>query len=122
MNISLNDKLIAPMPIIGVEAGAAALTAWLASAIIAGYLTDRIGVAIAPVPMLLVSLASAAGVWVSLRRRIEHDRPALAAFVAVVGATFGWLVWRARPAFLPMGSGSDLAHHLSLLQYLEDHR
>ena len=30
-------------------------------------------------------------------------------------------MWRARPDFLPTGSGSDLAHHLALLAYIERH-
>ena len=30
-------------------------------------------------------------------------------------------MWRARPDFLPTGTGSDLAHHLALLAYLEQH-
>jgi hypothetical protein len=110
------------MPLIGVEAGAAAVAAWLASAIIAAYLADRLGFTIAPLPVLLASLAPAAGVWLTLRRRTDRDRASLAACVTVVAATFAWLMWRARPDFLPMGSGSDLAHHLSLLRYLEEHR
>ena len=30
-------------------------------------------------------------------------------------------MWRARPDFLPTGTGSDLAHHLALLAYIEQH-
>ena len=30
-------------------------------------------------------------------------------------------MWRARPDFLPTGTGSDLAHHLALLGYIEQH-
>ena len=30
-------------------------------------------------------------------------------------------MWRARPDFLPTGTGSDLAHHLALIAYIEQH-
>jgi hypothetical protein len=109
------------MPFIGAEAGAAAVTAWLASAIVAAYVADRLGFAIAPLPVLLASLSSSAAVWLSFRRRTARDRTAFAVFSTAVAATFAWLMWRARPDFLPAGTGSDLAHHLSLLRYLEVH-
>jgi hypothetical protein len=49
------------------------------------------------------------------------DRPALTSFTLIVLGTFAWLMWRARPDFLPTGTGSDLAHHLALLAYIEQH-
>ena len=110
------------MPLIGVEAGAATTLVWLTSAVIAAYLADRLGFAVAPFAVLAISLAAAASAGVSLRRRARPDTATLAAFVSVVAATFGWLMWRARPDFLPTGTGSDLAHHLALLAYIEQHR
>ena len=110
------------MPLIGVEAGAAAAGAWLSSAVIAAYLADWIGVAIAPFAILPLSLLAAAAVWLWLRRRAVPDGAALAAFASVVLVTLTSLMWRARPDFLPTGTGSDLAHHLALLAYIEQHR
>jgi hypothetical protein len=109
------------MPLIGVEAGAAAAVAWGAAAIITAYLADRIGFALTPLPILMLSLAAAIACWLRLRRHAIPDRAALTAFLTIVVGTFAWLMWRARPDFLPAGSGSDLTHHLSLLAYIEQH-
>lgn len=109
------------MALIGAEAAAASLVSFLASAVITAYLADRIGVAIAPFAILPLSLAAAASLGLWLRRRAASDRPALAAFALIVSGTFAWLMWRARPDFLPTGTGPDLAHHLALLAYIEQH-
>ena len=37
------------------------------------------------------------------------------------GASLGGLLWLAWPALLPLGSGSDLTHHLILVDYIERH-
>jgi hypothetical protein len=109
------------MPLIGVEAGAASAVAMIASAIIAACLADTLGFTVAPWPILALSLAVAATMFLRLPRRAVPDRPALPAFAAIVVITFGWLMWRARPDFLPTGTGSDLAHHLALIAYIEQH-
>ena len=109
------------MPIIGVEAGAAAAVAWTASAIVAAYLADRLGLRLAPFAVLALSIAVALAVLVWLRRRATADRDALIAFTTTVAGTFAWLMWRARPDFLPTGTGSDLTHHLALIGYIEQH-
>src|SRR5258706_14900931 len=124
MNISrlrANDKLNPPMPLIGAEAAAASLAAFLSSGIVSAYLADRIGIAIPPVGILVVAAAIAAAIWLWLWRDVTPDRPAVAAFTLIALGTFGWLMFRARPDFLPTGTGSDLAHHLALLAYLERH-
>jgi hypothetical protein len=104
-----------------VEAAAAAVVAWSATAMVAAYFADRIGLALAPLPILALSLSVAIACWLRLRRHAIADRNALAAFVTIVAATFAWLMWRARPDFLPAGTGSDLTHHLSLLAFIEQH-
>src|SRR4051794_28615937 len=109
------------MPIIGVEAGAASAIAGAAAAIVFAYLADWLGFTLAPLVIVPLSVLVAAALFVLLRRRAARDLPALAAFTAIVLATFTWLMWRARPDFLPMGSGSDLTHHLALLAYIEQH-
>jgi hypothetical protein len=116
-----NDKLNRRMPLISAEAGAVAAAAWLASAVAIAYLFDWIGLTIAPFVTLLIASAAAAAVWYRLHRRSQPDGAALAALAAIVGVAFVWLMWRARPDFLPTGSGSDLAHHLALLSYIEAH-
>jgi hypothetical protein len=109
------------MPLIGAEAVAASALAFLATAITSAYLADWIGLAIRALPILVLSAAAAAATSVWLRRQSVRDSPSLAAFCGCVAATFGWLLWRARPDFLPTGSGPDLAHHLSLLEYIQRH-
>ena len=109
------------MPLIGVEAGAAAAVVWAATAIVAAYLADQLGLTLAPFALLPLSLAVAAAVWLWLRRRAAPDPAALAVFASIVTGTFTWLMWRARPDFLPTGTGSDLAHHLALMDYIERH-
>ena len=121
MRSAQNDKLKPRMPLISAETGAVAAAAWLASAVLVAYIVDRIGLTIAPCVTLVIAFGTAAAVWQQLRRRAQADRPALVALAAVVGLTFAWLMWRARPDFLPTGSGSDLAHHLALLSYIEAH-
>ena len=109
------------MPLIGAEAAAASLAAFLSSAILCAYLTDRIGIAIAPFAILAVAAAIAAAIWLWLRSHAASDPPAFAGFALIAAGTFGWLMFRARPDFLPTGTGSDLAHHLALLGYIEQH-
>jgi hypothetical protein len=109
------------MPLIGAESVAASLVAFLAAAVASAYLADWLGVAITPFAILPLALVAAAVVLLRLRRRATSDRPALMAFTLIVFGTFAWLMWRARPDFLPAGTGSDLAHHLALLVYIEQH-
>ena len=111
------------MPLIGVEAGAASAVACSASAILCAYVADRLGLTLAPLAILAASLAIAIGVYVRLRRETVAGGDGTAgAFLLIVTGTFAWLMWRARPDFLPTGTGSDLAHHLSLIAYIEQHR
>jgi hypothetical protein len=109
------------MSLIGAEAAAASAVAFLASAVVAAYVADRIGFAIAPFAVLALAMAAGGAVWLWLRRRATTDWPAAAALAISTTGTFAWLMWRARPDFLPTGTGSDLAHHLALIAYLEQH-
>jgi hypothetical protein len=109
------------MPLIGAEAVAASAIAFLATAIASAYLSDSIGFAIRPLPILLLSAGAGAAMFAWVRRLAARDTASLAAFGGCIAATFAWLLWRARPDFLPTGSGPDLAHHLSLLEYIQRH-
>ena len=109
------------MPLIGAEAVAASALAFLAASVVFAYLADSIGLTILPPAILALAIAAAAATGYAIRRQVSRATPSLAAFVACVLGTFGWLLWRARPDFLPTGSGPDLAHHLSLLEYIERH-
>jgi hypothetical protein len=110
-------------PVIGAEVVAASAVTLLATAILSGYLTDWIGLTIAPLPTLVVSVAAAAvgfG-WLWRRTTREPAAQAFAAFVAIVAAVLGWLLWLAGRALLPPGTGPDLTHHLLLIGYIEQH-
>lgn len=120
MQLERDDKLFS-MPLIGAEAVAASLLAFLASTIIAAYLADSVGFFIRPLAVFVAAFAVATAVYLRLRRRASDDAAALGAFILTVVATFGWLLWLARPDFLPTGSGPDLAHHLALLEYIQTH-
>jgi hypothetical protein len=109
------------MPLTGAEAVAASTLTFLASAILSAYLVDVAGFTIAPLGVLIASLAAAAAAYLRLRRQAWPDAAGLGVFTGTVCTTFAWLLWLARPDFLPTGSGPDLAHHLSLLEYIQTH-
>jgi hypothetical protein len=109
------------VPIVEAEALAAAAVAFLASAIISAYLADLCGLTIVPLAILAVSLAASIAVFLPLHRRALADNQSLATFFSIVAAVFAWLLWRARPEFLPTGSGPDLVHHLALIEYIQQH-
>jgi hypothetical protein len=100
---------------------AVSLVSFLAAAMAAAYAIDRIGLTIAPLAVLIVAIAAAAGVFLLLQPRPYRDRGETLAFAAIAAAVFAYLLWLARPAFLPIGGGPDLAHHLVLVDYIERH-
>ena len=61
------------MPLIGAEAVAASALAFLATAIASAYLSDSIGLAIRPLPILVCSAGAAAAMFVWLRRLVARD-------------------------------------------------
>jgi len=112
------------VPLFADEAAAAAALAFLASTIVSAYIVDWCGLRIVPAAILLVSLAAAFGVAAQLGRTIAErraERHTTWIFVAIVGGTLGWLLWLARPGFLPTGSGPDLVQHLALIEYIQEH-
>jgi hypothetical protein len=98
-----------------------ALAASAALIVVFAYLGDRIGVAFTPVLMLAAGGLSAASLLIALGRWAVWDAGETATFAGIVGGTFGWLLWIARPTLFPLGSGPDLTHHLLLINYIERH-
>src|SRR5262245_65869156 len=90
-----------------------------AATTVIAYLLDFVGVGFAPTLACLIALAAGGVALASFALTADWDRADLAAFAAIVGLMFGWLMWIARPSFLPLGSGPDLTHHLLLIQYIE---
>ena len=107
------------------EAVAVSMITVLAAVVAASYLLDRLGVAIAPVPVLLVSLACGAATLMWRPARPAHDRSKaaldLVAFAGIVLAVLAALLWLAWPDLLPLGGGSDLTHHLQLIDFIDRH-
>ena len=103
----------------GAEAAAASSVSFLATAIIAAYIGDAIGLSLHPTVILLLSVAAAGAVAVRLRPRATDAQGDLPAAAGIVGAVLSWLVWLAWPHMLPTGSGSDLTHHLQLIEYID---
>src|SRR5437870_3954097 len=82
--------------------------ALFAAAIAFAYLTDSIGVRIRPAVTLVAAAAASVATFRLMHRAGIAHRSAAASVAAIVAATFGWLLWLARPELLPIGSGPDL--------------
>lgn len=104
----------------GAEALAVSAAAMPAATIVAAYLLDRAGLSFPPFALLFVFAGAGAGAFWLVRHEVEWRVDEAIALAAIVTATFAWLMWIAAPFFLPLGSGSDLTHHLLLIHYVED--
>lgn len=71
--------------------------------------------------MLALSVVVFGATWWPLWRRADRSPTAFWSWVALVSSVFGWLMSLARPSFLPLGTGPDLAHHLQLIRYIDEH-
>jgi hypothetical protein len=105
----------------GSESIAVALAGSAALIVVIAYVGDRLGVAFTPGLMLAAGVVSAASLLIALGRRAVWEMAETATFAGIVGGTFGWLLWIARPTLFPLGSGPDLTHHLLLINYIESH-
>ena len=106
----------------GAEVLGATAVSWLASVVVFAYFADRIGLTIASRPILAASIAAGAAMFLWLRRGAVWRPGGIAAFTSVIGVMLVWLAWLAWPELLPPGGGSDLAHHLQLVDYIDRHR
>ncbi len=91
----------------------------LVSAVVVSYLLDRLGIRIAAIPVLLASVVC--GAVPILWQPRPHARGDVAALAVVVLGVLGALVWLAWPELLPVGGGSDLTHHLQLIDFIDRH-
>ena len=86
---------------------------------------DRFGVTIAPVPVLLLSLVCGAATlaWRPAGPAGHQSKAALdlVAFAGIVLAVLAALLWLAWPDLLPIGGGSNLTHHLQLIDFIDRH-
>jgi hypothetical protein len=103
----------------GAEVTGAALVSFMAFALAMAYLSDWIGLIIAPAAILVASGGAALGLLIWLHQQAIWRHGEVAAFIAVVAVALGWLLWLAWPSLLLPGGGADLTHHLQLVDYLD---
>ena len=108
-----------PSQLTGAELAAAVPVVAMAAAIGAAYVGDRLGLGVAPWIAGTAALLSASALVATLRRRVRWRMADTLALLLVVASTLTYLLWLAWPALLPLGSGSDLTHHLQLVDYIE---
>jgi len=101
------------------EIMAAGVTAFLASVAVVPYLFDALGQGLMPTASLAASAAVGVTVAWSARRGARAGWSDLAAWAGVVAVVLAWLLRLAWPSLLPPGHGSDLTHHLLLVDYIE---
>jgi hypothetical protein len=118
------------------EAAALGIVMVPTAAIVFAYGADTAGLSLHPIPILVMSLvaATAAAILAGGERVEPFDSLALSfskgelaqgrprdlwAFTAIVGCTAAWLLWLAWPHLLPTSGGSDLTHHLLLIDYID---
>jgi hypothetical protein len=105
----------------GAEVVAASVLVFLGSVGVAGYLLDAAGWTMRPVLLLCIAIAGAAVTGATLGRRADWRAGDISVWLALVLAAASWLLWLARPDFMPPGTGTDLTHHLQLIRFIEDH-
>jgi hypothetical protein len=105
----------------GAEVVAVAALSFGAAAVLAAYFVYRAGLTVAPFLVLPVSLAVSIVTVIGLRRSATWNPGELAAFGSIFTVVLVWLLWLARPNLLPIGGGSDLTHHMVLIDYIADH-
>ena len=77
---------------------------------------------ILPIPVLLLSAGCGVAAWRAWRPSgvpLRSSRADLLLFVATALAVGASLVWLAWPELLPLGGGSDLTHHLQLVDFID---
>ncbi len=126
------------------ESIAVFLVSFLAIAILAAYVADTFRLALHPYAIPAISFAAATWLCSSFdsraralaqsgsvdsdgRRMLAQDgsvdprglRSDLIMFLTIVIGMLTWLLWLAWPHLLPIGEGSDLTHHLLLVDYID---
>ena len=105
----------------GAEAAAASIVGFLALSIAIAYLADWLGFTIVPGAIFALSLGATAALAAWLWTDVQLKGFELAAFGVLEAIVFAGLLWRAWPDLLLPGGGSDLAHHLQLVDYVDRH-
>jgi hypothetical protein len=92
----------------------------MAAAAVAAYVLAWLGLALEPWLVAAIGLlAGAWALWILRATDASDDVAPCFAWVVVVGAVFGLLIWPTWPELLPRGGASDLTHHLMLVDVIE---
>ncbi len=79
----------------------------------AAYVFDLVGLPLVPIVLLIVGGACAVSARLLLQPRTDGW------FTLVAVAAFGYAIWIASPALLPVTNGPDVVHHLQLVHAIE---
>ena len=91
----------------------------LAVTAIAAYAIDAAGMGLQPWPALAAGLAAAVMLAVKRPRPIDVSAGDLIAWSGIVVFVTATLLRMSWPALVPLGRGSDLTHHLLLVDYIQ---
>ena len=105
----------------GAESLAASALALFSFPVLAAYLLDLAGLTFPPLFVVPVSCLAAAGVFRIASLSAVWTAVETSCFVGIVAVVLGWLLWFARGGVFPPGRGSDLTHHLMLIDYIDSH-
>ncbi len=115
---SHGHRALTPMIRIRSDGAAAALTSALAATVVAPYLLGWAGLALSPAVVAAVAVAMGLLGFTRAPAPAADDAAPLWAWLAVTTGAGAWLVWISWPWLLPPGGGSDLTHHLLLVDVL----
>lgn len=103
------------------EAAALCVLLFAAAAITLGWVAGSIGLPIRPIQILALSLGLGVGPLLATRGSLAGPaRPVrLIGLLSVFFAFAAYIAWLAWPAFLPLGEGPDLVHHLTLIHFIQ---
>ena len=105
----------------GAESLAASALALFSVPILTAYLLDLAGRTFPPLLVVAVSCLGAAVVFRVASRGATWTAVDTSCFAGIVVVVLGWLLWFARGGVFPPGRGSDLTHHLMLIDYIDSH-
>jgi len=100
------------------EVVAAALTVFLAAVAVVPFLIDAAGFALMP-PVVLAASVTVGGIVAWRLMRDLTSAADVIPWAGVVCLVTAWLLRIGWPSLLPPGGGSDLTHHLLLVDYIE---
>jgi hypothetical protein len=108
-------------PLTLAEAIAAPVMLFLTSAILIAYFTDRVGLQVSPAATFIASILAMAAALMVCVREADRSSADLMVFTGIVATVLAYLSWLGWPALVPPGGGSDLTHHLQLVEYIDRH-